>query len=114
MTKYQEDLDSVFRALADPTRRAVVARLCSGPASVSDLAKPFDMKLPTFMQHVRVLERSGLVLTKKIGRVRTCEMQPAKLSDAERWITDQRALWAQRLDRLEAFLHETSPTEDDA
>ncbi|MEO1091217.1 MAG: metalloregulator ArsR/SmtB family transcription factor [Pseudomonadota bacterium] len=111
MTNYPEPLDQVFHALADPTRRAVVQRLCEGPASVSELAKPFEMKLPTFLQHVRVLERSGLVRSTKRGRVRTCEMEPARLSAAATWITDQRALWEARLDRLERLLRETSPSE---
>ncbi|MGP1396773.1 MAG: ArsR/SmtB family transcription factor [Inquilinaceae bacterium] len=111
MTNNQAPLDDVFHALADPTRRAVVQRLSQGPASVSELAEPFEMKLPTFLQHLRVLERSGLVRSEKIGRVRTCEMDPRQLSAAESWITDQRTLWEGRLDRLEAFLRDTSGLE---
>ncbi|MGD1933201.1 MAG: ArsR/SmtB family transcription factor [Candidatus Phaeomarinobacter sp.] len=97
-------LDGVFHALSDSTRRAVLARLSTGPASVSELARPFEMALPSFMQHLKVLEGSGLVSTQKEGRVRTCEMEPAALSSAQDWITEQKALWEGRLDRLEAYL----------
>lgn len=97
-------LDGVFQALADPTRRAVLGRLSSGPASVSELAEPFDMALPSFMQHIKVLEGSGLVATTKQGRVRTCEMQPDHLQTAEDWIAEQRTQWEGRLGRLETFL----------
>jgi DNA-binding transcriptional ArsR family regulator len=108
-------LDLVFKALADPTRRAVLARLGDGPASVGALAEPFDMALPSFMQHLRVLERAGLVSSTKIGRVRTCTLRPEALGGAERWLADQRAMWSGRLDRLEAYLEETLDTdgEDD-
>ncbi|MEM8812041.1 MAG: metalloregulator ArsR/SmtB family transcription factor [Pseudomonadota bacterium] len=106
MTNNQTSLDAVFHALADPTRRAVLRRLSEGPASVSDPARPFDMKLPTFLQHVRVLERSGLVRTEKAGRVRTCEMEPDRLASAEDWIREQRTLWEGRFDRLDNLLRE--------
>ncbi|MEL6198561.1 MAG: metalloregulator ArsR/SmtB family transcription factor [Pseudomonadota bacterium] len=113
MTNYQgasaaspNPLDGMFHALSDPTRRAVVQALSAGPATVSSLAEPFDMKLPTFLQHVRVLERSGIVLTTKTGRTRTCELNAATLTIAERWIRDQRALWEGRFDRLETLLAE--------
>lgn len=99
-----QNLDHVFQALADPTRRAVVQRLSRGPAPVKELARPFDMALPSFMQHLRVLEKSGLVRSRKIGRVRTCEMASERLAQAESWIAEQRALWEGRLDRLEAYL----------
>ncbi len=102
----QQALDGIFRALADPTRRAVVHRLVRGPASVSELAAPFDMKLPTFMKHLRVLEDGGLIRSTKRGRVRTCEIQPRRLAEAEDWIAKHRAIWESRLDRLEAFLDE--------
>lgn len=105
-TAAEPALDHVFQALADPTRRAVLSRLCEGPASVSELAQPFGMALPSFMQHVRVLERSGLVTTEKKGRVRTCRMQPDRLGEAEDWIAHQRALWEGRLDRLATYLDE--------
>lgn len=106
MPNQPDSLDRVFYALADPTRRAVMQRLAEGPASVSELAKPFGMALPSFMQHLRVLEDSGLVRSRKEGRVRTCEFQPGRLATAEQWIADQRALWEGRLDRLEAYLKE--------
>lgn len=100
-------LDLAFQALADPSRRAMVDRLAQGPASVSELAKPLAMSLPAVMQHLAVLEASGLVKSQKIGRVRTCSIEPKALSQAERWIAERRALWEQRLDRLGQFLDET-------
>jgi DNA-binding transcriptional ArsR family regulator len=105
-------LDLMFQALADPTRRAVIERLCRGPASVSDLAKPLDMTLSAVVQHLNVLETSGLVRTEKIGRVRTCRVEPAALGMAETWIRDRRALWERRLDRLGEYLaaHREEPT----
>ena len=106
MPNQTEPLDSVFHALADPTRRAVLQQLSKGPASVSELAKPFEMALPSFLQHLRVLEDSGLVRSEKTGRVRTCEMEPKPLTAAEKWIGEQRALWEGRLDRLEDYLTE--------
>ncbi|PQA87754.1 ArsR/SmtB family transcription factor [Hyphococcus luteus] len=116
MPNYQQspdphDLDNVFQALADPTRRAVMTRLSEGPASVSELAKPFDMALPSFLQHLKVLEESGLVSSKKQGRVRTCEAQFKRLSEAEEWIAHQRAVWEGRLDRLGAYLEALQSTE---
>lgn len=104
MPNQETHLDNVFRALADPTRRAVVQRLSRGPASVSELAAPFDMALPSFLQHLRVLEDSGLVRSKKAGRVRTCEIKPRQLATAETWIARQRAVWEARFDRLDAYL----------
>src|SRR5438093_12572667 len=92
-------LDHVFRALADPTRRGMVERLGRGPASVTQLAAPLTMSLPTVLQHLRVLEASGLVRTEKIGRVRTCRIEPTTLRTAERWIADRRTAWERRLDR---------------
>lgn len=97
-------LDLMFQALADPTRRAVIERLCRGPASVSDLAEPLDMTLSAVVQHLNVLEASGLVRTEKIGRVRTCRVEPAALSMAETWIRDRRGTWERRLDRLGDYL----------
>ena len=111
MPNQAADLDNVFRALADPTRRAVVQRLSQGPASVSELAAPFDMALPSFMQHLRVLEESGLMRSKKAGRVRTCEIKPKQLAKAETWISRQRAVWEARFDRLDAYLHELKAQE---
>ena len=99
-------LDLVFQALADPTRREMVERLTRGPASVSELAKPFTMSLPAVVQHLQVLEASGLVRSEKSGRVRTCRIEPAVLRTAEQWITERRAGWERRLDRLGDFLAE--------
>ena len=99
-------LNDVFHALADPTRRAVLQRLGEGPASVKDLSEPFDMALPSFTQHLRVLEEGGLIKSKKVGRVRICEIKPKQLSKAERWFEDQRALWEGRLDRLDAYIED--------
>src|SRR5436190_22854166 len=99
-------LDRIFAALADPSRRAMVERLSRGPASVSELAKPLAMSLPAVMQHLQVLEGTGLVRSEKIGRVRTCRIEPAALRTAEEWIADRQAAWERRLDRLEAYLAE--------
>lgn len=96
--------DDVFQALSDSTRRKVLERLSQGPATVSELAKPFDMKLPSFVQHLSVLEKSRLVKSKKTGRVRTFEIVPQRLSLAEDWLSQQRRLWESRLDRLEEYL----------
>jgi DNA-binding transcriptional ArsR family regulator len=104
-------LDLTFQALADPTRRAMVERLSRGPASVSDLARPLAMSLPAAMQHLAVLEGCGLVTSQKVGRVRTCRIQPQALSQAETWINARRAEWALRLDRLGDDLNQ-SPDED--
>src|SRR6478736_9891531 len=92
-------IEVVFGALADPSRRAMVDRLIGGPASVSELARPLAISLPAVLQHLHVLEASGLVRSHKQGRVRTCRIEPAALSDAERWIAERRAIWEQRLDR---------------
>lgn len=114
MPNQETVLDEVFRALADPTRRAVVQRLSKGPASVKELAEPFDMALPSFMQHLRVLEDSGLMQSKKKGRVRTCEIKAKELGRAEEWIARQRAIWEARFDRLEAYLDQLQSSGDDA
>lgn len=103
MANYHVAVSEVFQALADPTRCAIVCALVSGAQSVSTLAAPFDMALPSFMKHVNVLERSGLILTRKVGRTRTCELVPEKLSQAEQWIAQQRALWEARSDRMVEF-----------
>ena len=102
-------LDRVFQALADPTRRVMVERLSRGPASVSELAEPFAMSLPSIVQHLQVLEASGLIRSEKVGRVRTCRIGEAALGSAERWITERRATWERRLDRLGQYLDETDP-----
>ena len=98
--------DPVFHALADPTRRSIVERLSRGAASVSELAKPLTISLPAVLQHLRVLERSGLVRTEKVGRVRTCHIEPAALSTAAEWIAARRADWERRLDRLGDYLEQ--------
>jgi DNA-binding transcriptional ArsR family regulator len=99
-------LDRVFHALADPSRRLMLERLSRGPATVSDLARPFAMSLPAVVQHLQVLEASGLVASEKVGRVRTCRVESAALRTAEQWISDRRATWERRFDRLEAVLAE--------
>lgn len=99
-------LSRVFQALADPTRRAVLERLSGGPAATSELASPFKMALPSFLQHLDVLQKCGLVRSSKKGRVRTYELAPKTLKAAEDWMAAQRALWERRLDQLDAFLYE--------
>ncbi|MEO8883765.1 MAG: metalloregulator ArsR/SmtB family transcription factor [Devosia sp.] len=111
MLNHQRSLDLMFQALADPTRRAIVDRLSRGPASVSDLAKPLPMSLPAVVQHLQVLEQSGLVTTAKVGRVRTCTIDSGALSLAEQWINDRRLTWESRFDRLGAFLDAEEETE---
>jgi DNA-binding transcriptional ArsR family regulator len=104
MLNYVAQLDQAFQALADPTRRVIVERLAQGPASVSELKRPLDMSLPAVMQHLAVLETSGLVVSQKSGRVRTCRINPAALAEAERWIAERRLEWERRLDRLGDYL----------
>lgn len=104
MPNATETIDSVFRALSDPTRRKVVERLSRSPASVSELAEPFDMALPSFVQHLRVLEHCGLVDSTKQGRVRTYRLAPSRLMLAEDWLLRQRSLWERRLDQLDEYL----------
>ena len=106
-------LDLAFQALADPTRRGMLARLSRGPASVSELAQPFRISLPAVMQHLQALEASGLIRSQKQGRVRTCRLQPKALGAAEQWIAEQRALWEGRLDRLEDYLQELQAKESE-
>lgn len=104
MEQYQNQLDGIFQALADPTRRAVIGRLGRGPASVGDLAQPFAMALPSFMKHIHMLEESGLIRTSKSGRVRTCEIDKARFAAIDGWLADQRRIWEERTDRLEQFV----------
>jgi DNA-binding transcriptional ArsR family regulator len=99
-------LDLMFQALADPARRRMVERLSRAPASVSELAKPFEMSLSAVVQHLNVLEASGLVATEKVGRVRTCRIEPKGLGTVERWISERRTAWERRFDRLGEFLAE--------
>jgi DNA-binding transcriptional ArsR family regulator len=110
MLKYysaeHQPVDLLFQALADPSRRSIVDRLTRGPASVSELARPFAMSLPAVVQHLHVLEASGLVRSEKVGRVRTCRIEPAALAQAEGWISERRRMWERRLDRLGEYLDE--------
>ena len=100
MLKQDQQLDLMFQALADPTRRTMLDRLSKGPASVSELAKPLPMSLPAVVQHLQVLEQSGLVKTEKVGRVRTCTLDTTAMSRAEKWINDRRQGWETKLDKL--------------
>lgn len=109
MLNYQ--LDRTFAALSDPARRAIVERLAQGPATVSELAQPLPMSLPAVMLHLKVLEESGLVKSEKLGRVRTCRIEPQMLSAAEQWVSQRRQMWERRLDRLGAYLDETETEE---
>ena len=105
MLNYQ--LDRTFAALADPARRAMVERLVTGPGTVSELARPLPMSLPAVMLHLKVLEECGMVKSEKVGRVRTCRIDPAMLSQAEIWVAERRAIWERNLDRLGTYLDET-------
>jgi DNA-binding transcriptional ArsR family regulator len=104
MLNQTASLNLVFHALSDPARRLMVDRLTRGPASVSELAQPLDMTLSAVVQHLAVLEGSGLVRSEKVGRVRTCRMEPVGLRMAESWITERRAVWESRFDRLAELL----------
>jgi DNA-binding transcriptional ArsR family regulator len=100
------EVELLFAALADPSRRAMVDRLSRGPATVSELARPLPMSLPAVVQHLHVLEASGLVRSEKVGRVRTCRIEPTGLQAAEDWVTERRRSWERRLDRLGDYLTE--------
>lgn len=113
MDKHPQLLDAVFHALSDPTRRAVLARLGTGTATISELAEPFDMALPSFMKHIDVLERSQLIVTRKQGRVRTCALDREKLIAAERWFGEQHLLWQTRYSNLDALLASIKGNDDD-
>jgi DNA-binding transcriptional ArsR family regulator len=104
MAKHYADLSILFHALSDPTRRAILARLASGPAAVSDLAGPTGLRLPTVMRHLSVLEEAGLIETVKDGRVRTCAIVPQALAPVRSWLDEQRAIWEARLDRLDDYV----------
>jgi len=104
MAKHDADLTRLFQALADPTRRAILARLAEGPARVTDLAGPTGLRLPTVMRHLAVLEEGGLIASTKDGRVRTCAIVPDGFAPAWTWLEAQRATWEARLDRLDAFV----------
>jgi len=111
MHRKKPNIDSVFHALGDPTRRAILERLSHGPISVSRLAEPLAITLAAVVQHLQVLEESGLVETEKVGRVRTCRIEPSGLSVAGKWLDDRRSMWERRLDRLGDFLAEPDETE---
>jgi len=104
MLNHEASLDRMFHALADPTRRTIVERLSRGPASVSELAQPLAMSLPSVLQHLQLLESSGIILSEKIGRVRTCRIAPKALKAAEQWISQRRTNWERRLDKLGEYL----------
>jgi DNA-binding transcriptional ArsR family regulator len=106
MPNQSEQLNRIFQALADPTRRAVLERLSSGPAPTSELAQPFKMALPSFSQHLDVLEKCGLVRSRKKGRVRTYRLAPQPLTVAEHWMVRQRTIWERRLDQLDDYLED--------
>lgn len=112
MLQHQEPLDLAFQALSDPTRRRLVERLSRGPASVSELAEPLPMSMSAVVQHLKILEAAGLVSSEKIGRVRTCRVEPEALSAAERWINERRRSVERSLDRLGAYLEATKPEEE--
>ncbi|MGV7120177.1 MULTISPECIES: ArsR/SmtB family transcription factor [unclassified Sphingopyxis] len=111
MANQQMALDTVFHALADPTRRAVIGRLLKGAAPVTRLAEPFAMGLPAFLKHLAVLEASGLIRSEKRGRVRTCQIDADRLAAAEGWLAEQRAIWQGRTDRLAAFVESQNSQE---
>jgi DNA-binding transcriptional ArsR family regulator len=112
MLQRSDELDLMFQALADAGRRSMVDRLAKGPASVSELAEPLDMSLSAVVQHLKVLEASGLVRSEKLGRVRSCQLDTGKLQLAEQWINQRRTQWEGRLDRLGDFLARTAPKSD--
>lgn len=109
MAQHSNQLDDVFHALSDPTRRAVINRLGRGPASVSELAEPFDMALPSFMKHVRMLEHGGWITTHKVGRVRTCTLDSSPFFAVNEWLQHQREIWEAHTDRLEQFVTRQEP-----
>ncbi|WP_423606650.1 ArsR/SmtB family transcription factor [Sphingomonas sp. MS122] len=114
MLQYQPaPLDLAFQALSDPARRAMVERLSLGPASVSELARPLPMTLSAVVQHLKVLEEAALVKSEKVGRVRTCTLEIAAMTQVERWIAERRRFWDRQYDQLEAYLARTAPQEND-
>jgi DNA-binding transcriptional ArsR family regulator len=114
MPNQSTQLDRIFYALADPTRRAVLERLSLGSAAVSELAKPFNMALPSFTQHLNVLRDCGLVHSEKIGRIRTYHIEPTALTTAEQWLEKQHAIWETRLNQLDTYLNTMKDTTDDS
>ena len=113
MENYAASLNNVFHALADPTRRSVIARLGSGSASIKELAEPFGLGLPSFLKHIKVLENSGLIASEKVGRVRTCKLKRANLIAAQKWFDEQRAGWESRYDNLDNLLITLKGEDDD-
>jgi DNA-binding transcriptional ArsR family regulator len=113
MLNQHADIDGLFHALGDPTRRRIVERLGKGPASVTELAEPFPMSLPAIVQHLQILERSGIVSSTKAGRVRTCRLESERLATVEDWIVDRRRTWERRLDRLGEVLAAETPLPHD-
>jgi DNA-binding transcriptional ArsR family regulator len=111
MLNQSAQLDLMFSALADPTRRAILSRLVRGVATVSELAKPLKMSLPAITPHLRVLEASGFVISRKIGRVRTCRVEPKRFDTAQAWLAQRRSEWEARLDRMDAFVLEHEKNE---
>ena len=111
MLKYSGELDLAFTALSDPTRRALVDRLATGPATVSELAAPLPISMPAVLQHLKVLEEGGLVRSEKVGRVRNCHLEMKMLNSAQTWIDARRQMWERRLDRLDTFLATLPPEE---
>lgn len=110
---HDTSLNRAFHALSDPTRRAVIHRLIQGPAAVKELADPFEMGLPSFMKHIRVLEDSGLIDTEKAGRTRTCRINIDQMDAAQSWLDEQRVLWEARIDRLAAFAESMAAQSED-
>ncbi|WP_050478198.1 ArsR/SmtB family transcription factor [Herbaspirillum rhizosphaerae] len=104
MENYSSALNDVFHALADPTRRSVIARLGNGSASIKELAEPYGLGLPSFLKHIKVLENSGLIDSEKVGRVRTCTLKRGTLTAAQKWFDEQRAVWESRYDNLDNLL----------
>jgi DNA-binding transcriptional ArsR family regulator len=114
MANQSASLDAAFHALADPTRRAVVSRLMRGPAPVTELAEPFGMRLPSFMKHLKVLEGSGLIRSRKHGRVRMCEVRMDRMTKTQNWFDQQRAIWKSRYENLDSLLEKLSGDEGEA
>jgi DNA-binding transcriptional ArsR family regulator len=113
MANNTASLNKAFHALSDPTRRSVVKRLIEGPATVKELAEPFAIGLPSLMKHIKVLEDSGLISSKKSGRIRTCQIKPTQLAVAEKWLAEQRALWTSRTERLAEYVETLKSKEDE-
>lgn len=114
MENYHASLNNVFHALADPTRRSVIARLGRGSASIKELAEPYGLGLPTFLKHIKVLESSGLIASMKTGRIRTCELRRENLTAAEKWFDEQRVGWQSRFDNLDNLLTTLKGEEDES